>query len=64
MRCVECGDQYSGAQPCEGMEELAEDLSSASPTDTQVTGSKKKRKDTDDEDWINMPGEILPSAKT
>lgn len=64
MRCAECGEQYSNAQPCEGLEHLAEEVS-ASPTDTQITGvTGKKRKDSNEEDWINMPGDILPSAKT
>lgn len=55
---------YTNAQPCDSLESLAEDLSSISPTDTQVTGKKKKKAQTQEDDLIELPGEVLCSAKT
>lgn len=66
-RCVECGKHYTDARPCDGLEELADQTASPSPTDTRTTApkkNKKKKKDAGDEDWINLPSGVLPSAKS
>lgn len=65
-RCVECGKHYTNARPCDGLEELADRTASPSPTDTHTTAPKKskKKKGAGDEDWINLPSGVLPSAKS
>ncbi|KAI6833508.1 hypothetical protein KC364_g2504 [Hortaea werneckii] len=66
-RCSECGEAYSSAEPCEEFEEFQDSGSSAdsvqgSSSQSSKKGKKSKKKNEDD--WINLPGEILPSAKT
>ncbi|KAI7223161.1 hypothetical protein KC333_g604 [Hortaea werneckii] len=66
-RCSECGEAYSSAEPCQEIEEFQDSSSSAesvqgSSSQSSKKGKKSKKKNGDD--WINLPGEILPSAKT
>ncbi|KAI7238632.1 hypothetical protein KC330_g2487 [Hortaea werneckii] len=66
-RCSECGEAYSSAEPCQEIEEFQDSSSSAesvqgSSSQSSKKGKKSKKKNEDD--WINLPGEILPSAKT
>lgn len=65
-RCSECGEAYTYSQPCEGF-----DTFEKCRTTTTSTGngpvSKKPSKNKRNEpamDWISMPGEVCPSAKT
>jgi len=62
--CSECGTAYTSVQPCEDYNELVADESPrASSTDnTQPRRTKKEGHATDS--WIDMSGEVLPSAKT
>ena len=66
-RCAECGSHYTSIKPCEGLEDIIEESPASSPPDSQaetVTSGKKKKKKKDCDDWINMAGDMLPSAKT
>lgn len=66
MACSECGQHYGNAQPCRDLAEAVKGRSSPSPTETQDTAGKdkKKSKASKEDDWINLKGVILPSAKT
>ncbi|GAB1736623.1 hypothetical protein NU219Hw_g8248t1 [Hortaea werneckii] len=66
-RCSECGEAYSSAEPCQEIEEFQDSSSSAESvqgSSSQSSKKGKKPKKNKEDDWINLPGEILPSAKT
>ncbi|KAI7089867.1 hypothetical protein KC356_g2039 [Hortaea werneckii] len=66
-RCSECGEAYSSAEPCQEFEEFQDSGSSAESvqgSSSQESKKGKKSKKKSEGDWINLPGEILPSAKT
>ena len=64
-RC-QCGELYHTSQPCEGLDSFRARETSSSSTDPHpVKKSTKGRKQGEDmENWIEMKGEVLPSAKT
>ncbi|KAF2217010.1 hypothetical protein CERZMDRAFT_32249 [Cercospora zeae-maydis SCOH1-5] len=49
--CVECGTEYTSVDPC-----------ALNPTYPLSSGKGKKKKD--ENDWIGLKGDILPSTKT
>lgn len=59
-RCVECGNHYSDCRPCDSLETLAEQASTRSSIESGSSGKQKGQ----DEDWLNLKGEVLPSTKT
>ena len=66
-RCSECGETYSSAEPCSEFKEFQESDSSAGSvqgSSSQASKKGRKSKKKTEDDWINLPGEILPSAKT
>ncbi|RMY70605.1 hypothetical protein D0863_05687 [Hortaea werneckii] len=66
-RCSECGEAYSSAEPCQEIEEFQDSGSSAESVEgssSQESKKGKKSKKKSEGDWISLPGEILPSAKT
>ncbi|KAI7352601.1 hypothetical protein KC354_g11919 [Hortaea werneckii] len=66
-RCSECGEAYSSAEPCQEIEEFQDSGSSAESvqgSSSQESKKGKKSKKKSEGDWISLPGEILPSAKT
>lgn len=62
-RCAECGEAFMSSEPCDALTEFEADAQSASdatvPTRKPING---KRNDFDD--WMNVKGEVLSSAKT
>lgn len=60
-KCSECGESYTGTQPCEDLESFETRDTSSSPNDAPKSKDKKGKKD---ESWLTVAGEILPSAKT
>ncbi|RMY14448.1 hypothetical protein D0868_01442 [Hortaea werneckii] len=66
-RCSECGEAYSSAEPCQEIEKFQDSGSSAESVEgssSQESKKGKKSKKKSEGDWISLPGEILPSAKT
>jgi hypothetical protein len=66
--CKECGKIYENAQPCNGIKELSFSGGPRTPRDREPsldnTGRAKRGKDSDDNDWLELSGHALPSAKT
>ena len=63
--CLECGTIYSESHPCEGLKELAtdRDASFSSSSGESTSGRKRRRNPEDLLKWIDIDGQILPSAK-
>lgn len=62
-RCSECGEAYTSSQPCEDLEDLHVRETSTSTDPLKEKTTKGKKKDESDS-WLDMKGEVLPSAKT
>lgn len=66
-KCSECGEAYTWSRPCEeGFEAIDARPTSVSSADGPV-GKKGRKKDgnvPEEIDWLNLKGEVLPSAKT
>ncbi|PIA88970.1 DNA repair protein RAD5 [Cercospora beticola] len=68
--CVECGTEYTTVDPCalnptypqSSVASSASDVQSFTGSGKGAKGRGKKRKD--ENDWIGMKGDILPSTKT
>lgn len=66
-RCTECGVYYDDAKPCEKILEpytSANENNANSSQDGLGTRSKLPKDKPEPENWIQMRGQILPSAKT
>ncbi|KAM0717592.1 hypothetical protein Q7P37_007444 [Cladosporium fusiforme] len=62
--CTECRVIYTDAKPCEKAIEPFSTGHEASSSLEAGFGSKSKGKKPEDTKWFNLPGDILPSAKT
>jgi SNF2 family DNA or RNA helicase len=68
-RCMECGEAYTSVQRCDGIENLmSRETTAEAPTEIESPQKAAKKtnqkKSLEMEDWVSMPGEVLPSAKT
>ncbi|KAF2143698.1 uncharacterized protein K452DRAFT_325644 [Aplosporella prunicola CBS 121167] len=66
-RCLECSIEYSGTAPCDDFT-LDSIMSSAEYEDEEFPPVNRWRKKKDEaqlvKNWLNLPGPVLPSAKT
>jgi len=60
-RCSECGEAYTSVEPCEGLETFQTRDNCINYGNEESTKGIQQGKAMD---WIAMPGEMLPSAKT
>jgi len=66
-RCSECGDTFTNAQACEGLDTVEAARTTARSASIDQQSPQKARKAGGGlgmDSWINMPGQVLPSAKT
>ncbi|KAK5160796.1 hypothetical protein LTS14_001809 [Recurvomyces mirabilis] len=63
-RCAECGEAYTSTKPCQDFTTAQQRDSTGNGSSMPSASPPKKGKDDELEDWINMRGEVLPSAKT
>lgn len=70
--CMECDNEFETSEPCEGLNELGYGVETEA-TQGSTLGSLQDRsgkrrsssKETESNlDWINLPGDLLPSTKT
>lgn len=60
-RCSECGTAYTY---CHSLDDVPQPKASSSSSPDDEKSAKNKKKNDHGLDWINAPGEVLPSAKT
>lgn len=63
-RCLECDTIFERSEPCEGYDAASHnpnELTSSRPSQRSTCSSDPEKKD---DDWLTMPGHILPSAKS
>ena len=70
--CSECGQAYTQADPCVGIEDfqvresttISASASTKATPDVDIGKAPNKKKIDGIENWVDMDGEVLPSAKT
>lgn len=67
-RCNECGQFYTDARPCKGLVDqfkpVYENIDSDRPSPALTANAKANSKKSKIQSWLQMNGEVLPSAKT
>lgn len=63
-RCLECDTIFERSEPCEGYDAASHNPNELGLRRPSQRGSRSSDPENKEDDWLNMSGQILPSAKS